>query len=156
MAEVRARAEKVRIAIFWAPRDSPMLTPFLYLWAFPATAIGLSFVPLAWLLTGGTVAWRDGCLEASGGWTGAILRRGLPLLGAPAAICLAHVILARDEVCLDASRDHEHVHTRQYERWGPLMIPLYVGRASSSGAVAGILTSTIRSSARPMLWRIES
>jgi hypothetical protein len=39
---------------------------------------------------------------------------------------LGHVILARDQDCLDTSRDHEHVHVRQYERWGPLMIPLYL------------------------------
>jgi hypothetical protein len=102
-----------------------VLTPFLYLWAFPATLIGLPFVLLAWL-TGGHVACRDGCLEASGGWTGSILRRGLPLLGAPAAMTLGHVILARNQDCLDTSRDHEHVHVRQYERWGPLMIPLYL------------------------------
>ena len=23
------------------------------------------------------------------------------------------------------ARDHEHVHVRQYERWGPFMLPAY-------------------------------
>ena len=39
---------------------------------------------------------------------------------------LGHVILGRDQACLDRSRNHEHVHVRQYERWGPLMLPLYL------------------------------
>jgi hypothetical protein len=37
------------------------------------------------------------------------------------------VILGRDQDCLNHSRDHEHVHVRQYERWGPLMLPAYLG-----------------------------
>src|SRR5690606_24301793 len=42
-----------------------------------------------------------------------------------AAVTLGHVILGQDECCLDHSRDHEHVHVRQYERWGPLFLPAY-------------------------------
>ena len=33
---------------------------------------------------------------------------------------LGHVILARDAECLARSRDHEMVHVRQFEGWGPL------------------------------------
>ncbi len=40
---------------------------------------------------------------------------------------LGHVILGRDAECLDSSRDHEHVHVRQYERWGAFFIPAYLG-----------------------------
>jgi hypothetical protein len=36
---------------------------------------------------------------------------------------MGHVILARDEECLDRSRRHEHVHVRQFERWGLLLLP---------------------------------
>jgi len=26
---------------------------------------------------------------------------------------------------LDRAREHEHVHVRQYERWGPFFLPAY-------------------------------
>lgn len=96
-----------------------------YVWAFPATAIGLPFVPLAWL-SGGGVRIVRGVMEIHGGWVAAFLRRGVPLVGGAAAMTLGHVILGRDQSCLDRSRDHEHVHVRQYERWGPLMLPIYL------------------------------
>jgi hypothetical protein len=41
------------------------------------------------------------------------------------AMTLGHVILGQDLACLDHSRDHEHVHVRQFERWGPFMLPAY-------------------------------
>jgi hypothetical protein len=96
-----------------------------YLWAFPATFLGLLFAPVAWL-SGGKVAWVQGALEIHGGLVTALLRRGLPGFAPAAAMTLGHVILARDQKCLDHSRNHEHVHVRQYERWGPLMLPLYL------------------------------
>jgi hypothetical protein len=40
---------------------------------------------------------------------------------------LGHVILGRDTAALAATREHERVHVRQYERWGPLFIPAYLG-----------------------------
>ncbi len=41
------------------------------------------------------------------------------------AITFGHVILAVDE--LDAPvMEHELVHVRQYERWGPFFLPAYV------------------------------
>ena len=67
----------------------------------------------------------EGAIEAHGGWVAGLLRRGLPMLGSAAAMTLGHVILGRDAACLQQSRRHEHVHVRQYERWGPLMLPLY-------------------------------
>jgi hypothetical protein len=96
-----------------------------YLWAFPATALGLCFVPLAWV-SGGSVRVVQGALEVHGGLVKRFLRRGVPLLGPAAAMTLGHVILGRDRQCLEKSRRHEHVHVRQYERWGPLMLPLYL------------------------------
>lgn len=39
---------------------------------------------------------------------------------------LGHVVWGQDAKCLARSRDHEHVHVRQYERWGPLFIPAYL------------------------------
>lgn len=45
---------------------------------------------------------------------------------AGAAITFGHVVWGCDQSCLDWSRNHERVHVRQYERWGPLFIPLYL------------------------------
>jgi hypothetical protein len=38
---------------------------------------------------------------------------------------LGHVVLGRDEDALDLSRDHERVHVRQCEQWGPFFVPAY-------------------------------
>jgi hypothetical protein len=97
----------------------------LYLWALPGTAIGLPFVLVAWL-SGGRAAIVQGAVEVHGGLVTTFLRRGVPLLGSAAAMTLGHVILGRDLDCLEHSRRHEHVHVRQYERWGPLFLPLYL------------------------------
>jgi hypothetical protein len=102
-----------------------------YSWASPATALGLLFVPLAWL-TGGRASVVQGAIEVQGGLVTKLLRRGLPVLGPAAAMTIGHVILGRDQECLDQSRRHEHVHVRQYERWGVLLLPLYL--ASSAAA----------------------
>jgi hypothetical protein len=99
-----------------------------YLWASPNTLLGLAFVPPA-LLTGGRVRVERGAVEIHGGFVRWFLRRGLPgmipVFGPAAALTLGHVLLGRDRDCLDTSRDHEHVHVRQYERWGPFMLPAY-------------------------------
>jgi hypothetical protein len=42
------------------------------------------------------------------------------------AITLGHVILGRNHGTLARWRSHEHVHVRQYERWGLLFPALYV------------------------------
>jgi hypothetical protein len=46
---------------------------------------------------------------------------------------LGHVVLAQDQRSLIASRKHERVHVAQYERWGPLMIPLYLISSGAAG-----------------------
>lgn len=89
-----------------------------YLWASPISLLAL---PLAWLAarSGGLWQWHDGVLEAAGGWTGRLLRRGIP--GFPvAAITLGHIVLASDPDALERTRRHERVHVAQYARWGPL------------------------------------
>ena len=51
------------------------------------------------------------------------------------AITFGHVVLAVDE--LDPSTlEHELVHVRQYEAWGPLFIPVY-GLASLGARIRG-------------------
>jgi len=96
-----------------------------YLWAAPATALGLLVAAVAYL-TGGSAGIVQGAVEVHGGFATWLLRHGLPLIGSGAAMTLGHVILGRDADCLEQSRKHEHVHVRQYERWGPFFLPIYV------------------------------
>jgi hypothetical protein len=92
----------------------------LNLWAFPVTAVGL-LLALAALVTGGRARPVSGVLEVHGGCARWLLRRG-----GGAAMTVGHVILGRDATCLERSRGHDRVHVRQFEHWGPLLLPLYV------------------------------
>ncbi len=94
-----------------------------YLWALPVTLLGL-LLALAARLTGGAVRCRNGIVEVSGGLIGRLLR-GSRVHRGGAALTLGHVILARDAECLARSRAHELHHVRQFERWGPLLLPVY-------------------------------
>lgn len=94
-----------------------------YIWAFPVTVVGL-IIALVTVLTGGRAEMRAGVVEVSGGILSRILRGGRIFPGGAAAT-LGHVILARDQDCLDRSRDHERFHVRQFERWGILLLPVY-------------------------------
>src|SRR6185437_15704212 len=99
--------------------------PFRYLWAFPPTLLGLIFVPFT--IFGGGVHLVNGVLEVHGRVVSFFLRRCTLLKGGASAMTLGHVVLGRDQELLDITRDHERVHVRQYERWGPLFLPAYVG-----------------------------
>jgi len=99
--------------------------PLLYVWVFPATAIGLLLVPFA-VLAGGSAQVVGGVLEVQGGLVTRLLRLGLPWVGPVAALVLGHVVLGCDVLCLRKTREHERVHVRQYERWGPFFIPVYL------------------------------
>jgi hypothetical protein len=95
-----------------------------YTWALPTSVLGLGFAGLA-RLTGGRLRVVDGVLEVEGGWVGILLQRCVPLPGGAAAMTLGHVVLGRDASALAATRAHERVHVRQYERWGPAFVPAY-------------------------------
>jgi hypothetical protein len=105
-----------------------LLRCWRYLWASPNTLLGLSIAAIA-RLTGGSLAIVRGVVEVHGGFATTFLRRGVPLIGSASAMTLGHVILGQDVGCLERTRDHEHVHVAQYEKWGPLFLPLY-GSAS--------------------------
>jgi hypothetical protein len=96
---------------------SSMRRAVAYLWALPNTVVGLLLAMVA-IVTGGSVELRQGVVEARGGLLRRILRGG-------AATALGHVILARNAECLERSRSHELTHVRQFERWGPLLLPAY-------------------------------
>jgi len=97
---------------------------FRYLWASPATGLGLGLGILA-LATGGRVQRRGGTLEFYGGLLRPVLAK---LPGGPCimAMTLGHAIVGRDAASLDRARAHELVHVRQYEQWGPLFLPAYL------------------------------
>ncbi|MEZ6093069.1 MAG: hypothetical protein R3C03_02355 [Pirellulaceae bacterium] len=101
-----------------------ILKCILVLWTSPNTLIGGIFGVLA-LATGGRVQYRRGCIEFSGGFVKWLLKR-LPN-GPIGAMTLGHVIIGLNRQCLSRARDHEHVHVKQYERWGPLFLPAYFG-----------------------------
>jgi hypothetical protein len=96
-----------------------------YLWASPATAVGVMLAALA-MCAGATLRSVDGAFEVAGGR----LFRALSMFLCPprfVAITFGHIILGIDHVVLSRARVHEHVHVQQYERWGVLFFPLYVG-----------------------------
>ncbi|GIW97713.1 MAG: hypothetical protein KatS3mg111_1046 [Pirellulaceae bacterium] len=95
-----------------------------YLWASPNSALGL-VIGFVGLLTGGKVQRRGPTLEFYGGAVSWLLSR-TPLGQSILAMTLGHVILGSSAAALDIAREHEWVHVRQYERWGPAMIPAYL------------------------------
>ncbi|HEV7280156.1 MAG TPA: hypothetical protein VGN57_08090 [Pirellulaceae bacterium] len=97
----------------------------LLLWASPYTLIGIA-VGLLGLVSGGKVQVRRGVVEFYGGFVQWALQR-LPTGPLTMAMTLGHCILGQTDASLDVARDHEHVHVRQFERWGPLMGPAYLG-----------------------------
>jgi hypothetical protein len=103
----------------------PMLRIVIYLWTFPTTLLGLIFVPLA-LMSGGGMRVVDGVLEVYGGFVTFFLSRLTLLRGGASAMALGHVVLGRSPALLNATRQHERVHVRQAERWGPLFVPAYL------------------------------
>lgn len=101
-----------------------MRTLARYLWASPNTVLGLVLVALG-LVSGGRVRCVGGVIEIDGGAVAWLLRHAVPLGGGARALTLGHVVLGRDPGALDATRAHERIHVRQYERWGPLFLPAY-------------------------------
>ena len=93
-----------------------------YLWASPASLLGMAIGGLG-MLTRGRARTKAHILEFHSGAVGWLLRH---FPGDPLAMTLGHVVIARTEAALDITHEHEMVHVRQYERWGPLFIPAYL------------------------------
>jgi hypothetical protein len=106
-----------------------------YVWAAPATVIGLLLVLPAWRR--GHVACVDGVLEAHGAYLRWALRHLVPIPGGASAITFGHVVIGVDAAALACTRAHERVHVGQYERWGPLFLPAYVGSSLWAAARGG-------------------
>ena len=93
------------------------MKPIRYAWALPATCVGATLGLVA-LARGAQVRIVAGALEVAG---------GMPRRFGFGAITFGHVIIGQSAQCLAACRSHEHVHVRQYERWGVLFFALYAG-----------------------------
>ena len=96
-----------------------------YAWASPATLVGIVPALLA-LISGARPRVIEGAIEVAGGRMHDLIGR-LPRACRFGAITFGHVIICVDASTAVAVRAHEHVHVRQYERWGVLFFPLYVG-----------------------------
>jgi hypothetical protein len=119
------RAKKIRENAMSLMRR--ICRPLVYLWVLPTSSLGLLALVVA--CTRGRVQTRvvAGVLEIHGGWIAHLLRDYTLLPGGASAMTLGHVVLGRSQRLLDQTRDHERVHVRQCERWGPLFIPAYLG-----------------------------
>lgn len=100
----------------------------LVLWAWPGTHLGLIIGLLA-ISTGGRVQRVGRVLEFHGGWLAWLLAKA-PMAGGASAMTLGHTVLARTPADLVRTRDHERIHVAQYERWGPLFVPAYLGSSA--------------------------
>jgi len=96
----------------------------LMIWASPYTLIGLIVGGLG-LCTGGHARVRGKIIEFYGGAVSWLIKR-LPAGQFTLALTLGHTVLGQTDAALDIARNHELVHVRQFERWGPLMGPAYL------------------------------
>ena len=106
------------------PITPNILSVVRYVWASPATLIGL-FLSLPAFAAGAKGCIVEGAIEIAGGRIAtciSMLPRGCRF----GAITFGHVIIGVDRATLSCCRVHEHVHVRQYERWGVLFFPLYL------------------------------
>ena len=102
-----------------------MLQLAKWLWAGPYSLLGFA-IGLLGICSGGGVQLRRGAVEFHGGF----VRRFLHFLPGGQfvlAMTLGHTILGQSPAALDIAREHEHIHVRQFERWGFLMGPAYLG-----------------------------
>jgi len=101
------------------------ITILAIIWASPYTLLGL-LLGFIGICTGGHARIRGRVIEFYGGGVKWLLQQFFFGEGAM-AFTLGHTILGQTDAALDISRDHEMVHVRQFERWGPLMGPAYLG-----------------------------
>lgn len=101
-----------------------------YCWVLPVSCIGLVLLPFV-ILSGGAVVIAAGVIEAEGAIASFLLSR-LHI----DAIVVGHVVFGRNRDSLIRCRNHERVHVRQYECWGPFFPALYL-LASAAALVRG-------------------
>jgi hypothetical protein len=97
-----------------SPRTGLLRSLLLHLWAGPASVLGLLLAPFfrRRSIAGGVLLCEGASWPRRLGWR-------------YRAITFGHVVLCVDELDEGILR-HETVHVSQYEKWGPLLIPLYL------------------------------
>ena len=95
-----------------------------FLWASPYTLLGLLIGGLG-LCFGGKARIRGRVIEFYGGGLKWLIHK-LPDGQFVMAFTLGHTVIGPTDAALDVARDHELVHVRQFEIWGPLMGPAYL------------------------------
>jgi hypothetical protein len=108
----------------WLGGMQRLLTILKMIWASPYSLIGLAIGTVG-VCTGGHARIRGRVIEFYGGavtWFVRHLLDGQFVL----ALTLGHTILGQTDAALDVARNHEMVHVRQFERWGPFMGPAYL------------------------------
>jgi len=101
-----------------------LLQVFGILWASPYTLLGFLLGGIG-VCTGGRARIRGGIIEFYGGGVKWLVTR-LPFGQMTLAVTLGHTVLGQTGAALDIARDHERVHVRQFERWGPFAGPAYL------------------------------
>jgi hypothetical protein len=90
-----------------------------YLWVSPYTITGIAIG----LILGGRFQRVNGVVEIYG----PRIKKSLSTMPVPAmAMTFGHVVFGVNQDALEVTRQHEAVHVRQYERWGPLFVPAYL------------------------------
>jgi hypothetical protein len=107
---------------------SPVSRVAAYGWAGPNTLLGLG-AGLVMLLFGAAVHRVQGAIEFSGGAIGLLFASRLQPFRFQ-AVTFGHVILGTSAAALAGAREHEQVHVRQYERWGPFFLPAYLASSA--------------------------
>jgi hypothetical protein len=97
---------------------------FAFLWASPYTLVGL-LIGIVGICTGSRGRFRGRVIEFYGGGIKWLIHR-LPDGQFVMAFTLGHTVFGPTDAALDVSRDHELVHVRQFETWGPFLGPAYL------------------------------
>jgi hypothetical protein len=101
-----------------------LLQVLAFVWASPYTLAGLLIGAIG-LCTGSRARLRGHVIEFYGGGVKWLINR-LPGGQFVMAFTLGHTIIGQTSAALDVAREHELVHVRQFERWGPFMGPAYL------------------------------
>ncbi len=107
------------------PDTRRVVKALVYLWTLPTSALALPLIVIN-ALTGGSTHLHQGVVEVHGRWVRKFLNLG-PFEAA--ALTLGHVVLNQDDMARRLYRQHELVHVRQAELWGPLFVPMYLALA---------------------------
>jgi len=106
----------------WGSLLLGLMKTLAVIWTIPNTMLGV-LIGLLGLVSGGRCRFREGCFEFWGGGTTWFLKR-FPINAV--AMTLGHTVLGVSDEYLHSAGDHERVHVRQYERWGPFFLPAYI------------------------------